>query len=512
VRWYVLVAALALSACQPNRFFSGWVPYWGGAASRQAITDPNASALFSDVSLMWYSTNPDGSVSLMASASELAKAVTAARASGIPVLPTIFDSNGRGVTRAIIHDPVRRAAHVRHIVDLVTTGIGGVAYDGIDLDYEAFAFTDGRAAWPAIRPDWITFVTALGDALHAKGKLLAVTVPPVWNGGASGYTVYAQHEIAPAVDRLRFMVYDWSDVSPGPMAPKSWVQSVLAYSSAQVPTSKLQLGIPAYGRVWSYQKSSLEVCPDSTTFGHYSINMSTAAALAAAHHATPIRDSSGEITFAWDERVSGRRRTPPVVAPAAPPVTVVAGRGDATGMQPALRLGSALPVFCTVRHVAFVPDAVSMRASVSAALAAHWSGAIVWALGFENTALYRQLATLPQQRPTGALTVRLDAPSLTGTSATVTGLAEHPDFDLPLPVTLTLTNTTMSKVVVTRTLTARASRVGVPAGLGPFHGISATFASLPAGSYRVCARASMWGGVSTTANPCQTFTVTFPAV
>ena len=512
VRWLVVVAALALSACQPNRFFSGWVPYWGGAAGRQAISDPNASTLFSEVSLSWYGTNADTTVPLVGSFSELTKAVAAGRTSGIAVIPTVFDSTGPGVMRGIIHDPIRRAAHVQHLVDVVTTGIGGVPYDGIDLDYETFAFGDGTAAWSSIKPDWIVFVTALGNALHLKGRLLSVTVPPVWNGGATGYTVYAQHEIAPVIDRLRLMAYDWSTSSAGPIAPKSWVQSLLAYSSSQVPTAKLQLGIPAYGREWSYQKLSLQVCPDNVSFGHTSFDMSATAAKAAAHHVTPTRDSSGELTFAWDEQVTGRRITPPVITVTDPSISAVGTRGNTDTLQTALRLGSPLPVTCTVHHVAFSPDAVSIRASTDAALAAHWSGALIWALGYENTDLYQQLGQISQQRATGALAVRLDAPLITATSVAITGYAEHPQFDLPLPVSLTLTDTATSKVVETRTITARTSRAGLPTGIGPFHGIAWTYTSLKPGSYKVCATARMWGNVSTTPNPCQTFTITAPAV
>jgi hypothetical protein len=490
------------------------VPYWGGAASQQAIADPQASTLFSEVSFMWYGTSPDGSVPLMASASTLTSAVRHARASGLPVIPTIFDSSATGVMRAIIHDPVRRAVHVQRIVDVVTRGIDGIAYDGIDLDYEVFAFGDGHAAWPSIAPDWVAFVTALGDALHARGKLLTVTVPPVWNGGSSGYTVYSQKAIAPAVDRLRLMVYDWSQASPGPMAPAAWVQSVLAYSSTQVPTSKLQLGIPAYGREWTYQKVALQVCPDRATFGHHSIDMSAGAGLAAAHRAVPRRDPSGELTFAWDEQVSGPRITPPVLRPTDIPVTAVDARGDRAGLQPALRLGSPVPVTCTVRHVVYVPDAVSMRASVDAALRAHWSGAIVWALGYENTALYRQLGTIAQQRAIGSLSVQLDAPVVTNTSAAVTGVAFHPEFDLPLPVVLTLSKSVNSvwTVADTRTITARASHTGLPAGIGPFHGIAWTYPSLPVGTYQLCAKALMWAGATTTPAPCRTFDITAPAV
>jgi len=463
---------------------------------------------------MWYGTSADGRLPLMGSAADLAATVSAARSNGLPVIPTVFDSSATGVMRAIIHDPARRKAHVQHIVDVVTTGNGGVAYDGIDLDYEVFAFGDGRAAWPSITPDWIAFVTELGGALHAKGKLLSVTVPPVWNGGADGYTVYAQHAIAPAVDRLRLMVYDWSNTSPGPIAPRSWVQSVLAYSSAQAPTSKLQLGIPGYGREWTYQKVSLQVCPDRASFGHHSIVMSAASALAAAHHVTPTRDPSGEITFAWDEQVTGPRVSPPVIQPVDPPVTGITGWGDNGLLRPALRLGSPVPVTCTVRHVVFVPDAASMRASVDAALASHWSGAILWALGYENTALYQQLGKVAQQRSGGALDVRLDAPVITDTSVAVTGVALHPQFDLPLPVTLTLSRITPSNITVvsTRTLTARATRAGLAAGVGPFHGIASTYSSLTPGNYRVCAKAALWSGATTTPNPCRSFSITAPAV
>jgi hypothetical protein len=153
-----------------------------------------------------------------------------------------------------------------------------------------------------------------------------------------------------------------------------------------------------------------------------------------------------------------------------------------------------------------------MRASVDAALAAHWSGAIMWALGYENTALYQQLGRIAPQRGTGALAVALDPPVITDTTAAVTGVAVDPEFDLPLPVTLTLTNTTTSKVVATRTVSARATRVGLPAGSGPFHGIDATFASLVAGNYRVCASARLWANTATAPAPCRTFTVTAPAV
>lgn len=54
-RWALSAAALlVLTACQPNRFVSGWVPYWGASRGAATLSDTNASPLYSEVSMLWY--------------------------------------------------------------------------------------------------------------------------------------------------------------------------------------------------------------------------------------------------------------------------------------------------------------------------------------------------------------------------------------------------------------------------------------------------------------------------
>ena len=72
----------------------------------------------------------------------------------LPVLPAIFDSTGTGVMSSILADPVKRSAHVQHVVNLVMNN----GYDGIDLDCEVFAFGNPRVQWPTITPHWVAFV------------------------------------------------------------------------------------------------------------------------------------------------------------------------------------------------------------------------------------------------------------------------------------------------------------------------------------------------------------------
>ena len=347
----------------------------------------------------------------------------------------------------------------------------------------------------------------LSSTLHAKGKLLSVTVPPVWNGGSRGYTLYAQPQIAPYVDRLRLMVYDWSITNPGPIAPNFWVDSVIDYSTniAKVPPKKLQLGVPAYGRHWWTKQNSKETCPDGALKPVDSITMRETAGLASAHGATPVRHSSGEVTLSWTEKVTGATRQPPAYVPPTTKVSTIS-RAAGSGLQRAVRLGTQRIVTCTVTHVVYVPDAQTLRTSAQAALNAGWSGIAIWAFGYETAEAYAALNGIAAQRPNTPPAISLDAPVATAGTLRVRGTALDGRFDLPVPVRITATRVGTT-TVARRTAVANASRAGLPTGVGPFHGFDQTFTKLTAGSYSVCAWMLRWGGATGQPALCQTVTV-----
>ncbi|MEN9645203.1 MAG: hypothetical protein RL238_1872 [Actinomycetota bacterium] len=506
-RWAVLVAAaLVLSACQPNRFVSGWIPSWQASSGRATVQNTDVASLYIEVSLMWYGTAADGTLPLAASKSSLDTTIGVVRAAGLPVLPTIFDSSPKGTMRAILKDPARRAAHVSQIVNLVVSN----NYDGIDLDYEVFAFSDGRTAWSEIAPNWVLFIQSLSYELHRRGKLLMVTVPPVWTdslGRIQGYTVYEQAKIAPYVDRLRLMVYDWSISSPGPISPNYWQASVIAYSSKVVPPKKLQLGLPAYGRHWTDKKVSSETCPDGTTVKTVdSITMRETAALVTASKATPTRHSSGEVTLVWDVKVTGPTKLAPTYVPVTPTVPTL--NGSATASANAERIGVPRIVTCTIRHTVYVPDGATVKAGADRALAAGWSGIILWAMGYETSDVYSALGTVAQQRAIGTPTGTLDTPAPSTGTVRLTGVAYHPEWDLPVAVRITVTPQG-GAVREARTVVANANRAEPAAGLGPFHGIDTTF-TLPTGTYDLCATIVNWGAVLGPSIGCRSVTVTTP--
>ncbi len=170
--------------------------------------------------------------------------------SNVAIVPSIRDLMEAGGMASVLADPTTRAAHVDAIVAFADDG----DFDGIDLDYEQFAFADGRETWQATRPNWVAFVTELAERLHADGRTLTVSVPPLYDADETadtGFWVYDHGAIAEVVDRIRIMAYDYSTGEPGPIAPLAWVeQAIEGTKKAVADDSKLVLGVPMYGYNW----------------------------------------------------------------------------------------------------------------------------------------------------------------------------------------------------------------------------------------------------------------------
>lgn len=244
----VVVPAPAGAATDPppRRLVSGWGYF--NSTSSSALTSLQANKdLVSDVSPFWHSATWNGASAITSSYSKTTRnaVLPLIRATGVPVLPSITDGMPARRMAAVLASTTTRTAFVNQIVALVTTE----GYDGIDLDFEKFAFSDGSSTWATTRPSWVAFVKQLYAALHAKNKMLSITTPPLYTP-TTGYWVYDWAGIANHVDRLRVMTYDYSTASAGPIAPYAWVSKVAAFAATQVAPGKIQIGVPTYGRDW----------------------------------------------------------------------------------------------------------------------------------------------------------------------------------------------------------------------------------------------------------------------
>jgi len=289
-----LVVASLLSAVLPSasasavqdgsvrKVLSGWVPYYNIKLSLPSAIS-NAS-LLSDVSPFWFSVKDEKTIVdnyTLANPSFpmedtftrvtdsrtvlIADPLGQMRRAGLTIIPTINDVSPSGTLAAILANPSKRTALVKTITNLVIAK----RFDGIDLDFEKFAYNDGSASWPTTAVAWVAFIKELSASLHGSNKLLAIDTPLLFNpaSGKKGYWVYSWSDVGPYIDRLRIMGYDYSVDSPGPIGPISWVDNAVSYAVSVMDPAKVFLGFPGYGRDWV--TNLVGVCPSDVEAGIY---------------------------------------------------------------------------------------------------------------------------------------------------------------------------------------------------------------------------------------------------
>jgi len=256
---------------QLRKIFSGWMTDYStyGDTTKgqiQAMDYVVANAdMFSQILPFWYTITSATTIKdKYVTQNSIDKAIPIAtlQSLGIKVLPTITDSTKVGELSKIMGTDASRASLIKTITNLVMTN----KFDGIDLNFEGFAYVDKIATWPTIQPRWVKFVSELSTALHAQNKLLSVTTPYLLDPatGKKGYYHYAWPEISSYIDRLNIMFYDYHkyDTKPGPIGPISWFEPSLIYALKTVAPYKIYLGTPNYGYNWVTKVTG--VCPTNT--------------------------------------------------------------------------------------------------------------------------------------------------------------------------------------------------------------------------------------------------------
>ena len=234
----------------PRRIWSGWLPYYSMRTSLPSALNNND--LIREVMLFWFTLKgPTRILDLYKGGNPsipMDTPLSQLRAAGYLLIPTITDGMGKLELQQVLAKPKQRTQTVATIMDLVRSK----NFDGIDLDLEGFAFVDGTSSWNKTRPLWVEFVKELSTALKAEGKLLSVTTPVSFDpaSGRRGYWVYDWPGIAPYIDRLRIMTYDYATSRPGPIGPLFWAEDAVKYATSVMPASKVFMGVAGYGRDW----------------------------------------------------------------------------------------------------------------------------------------------------------------------------------------------------------------------------------------------------------------------
>lgn len=333
----------------------GWAPYWALEHSTPELR--LRADYFSEVSPFWYQAT--GVETVEADPNSPRKATAAflrtARREGVRLVPSIIDTMPEGEMANILSNDDQRRRHVAAIVAFVEDG----KFDGVDIDYEQFAFADSKDTWETTRPSWVAFISELSDELHGIDKTLTVSIPPVYDDGQtddSGYWVYDYAAITPMVDRIRVLAYDYSTKEAGPVAPLKWVRrAVRGTAEASGDPSKLVLGLPLYGYNWPVRVKG--TCPkDDPSVGRTTVNMRTLDKLVKKRGAKPVYDeNTGEYSFTYRLKLSAGGQT------------------------------------CTQTREVHYVEGTGAQLRLEIAREADFGGVSLWAFGFENGSVWNRI-------------------------------------------------------------------------------------------------------------------------
>jgi len=355
----------ANAGSQPRKVLSGWIPYY---SMNKALPAAVANAdIVREVMPFWYTLKFNGAKKLPVVTDLYAPAnpsvpiaipLATMRNSGFTIIPTITDGTSELVLAKLLANPMSRTQVVTAITDLVMAN----NYDGIDLDFEGFAFVDKNTTWNSTKPNWIAFVKELSGVLKSKNKLLSVSTPYLYDPAEAqkGYFVYAWADIAPYIDRLRIMTYDFSVSKPGPLGPLTWTEKTIKYAISVMPASKVYVGIPGYGRDWVTKVEGtcpaevanvVKVGAKAATFV-----LRDAATLAQSYGAIPTYDEAlGEVNFTYSKVYSGQT-------------------------------SSGLATTCTATRTAWYQDARSFTSRFGFVSKYRLGGVAQWTFGMEDMA------------------------------------------------------------------------------------------------------------------------------
>jgi spore germination protein YaaH len=358
--------------------------------------------LVSQVSPFWYSLKNQNSIADLYTpanpSTPMCVALQSMQAAGFKIIPTITDGTnidpktGKSssmVLSNLLADPTSRANVVNAILNLVVTN----KFDGIDLDFENFAYVDPISTWSTTQPRWVQFLTDLATVLHAQGKILSITTPPLFDpsSGKKGYYLYAWSQVGNIIDQLHIMAYDYSTSSPGPIGPLVWTTSGVTYAASVIPASKIYIGVPGYGRDWVTKV--IGTCPTlpinyakTVTPGVVStVVMHNVAALAATYGATPTYNQTfAESSFTYQKIYNG-----------------TTANGSLTT--------------CTAYRTVWYQDAKSYTARANLVSRFHLGGLSEWTFGMEDPTAFQAIRVVALSIAPDSVSAGISADSLNPT-------------------------------------------------------------------------------------------------
>lgn len=247
----------AVGAANPllRREVFGFAPYW--ELSNNGQWNYN---LLSTVAYFGLDVNSDGTFATQGggwtgwNSADLTTVINNAHRAGARVVVVIKDFNDASINKIVT------TSAMQSLIDGTMAAIGGKNLDGVNVDFEP----SGSPLFPDIPLGIVNLMTAMSSQVHTRYPGSEVSIDTY--AGAASCTPDPTQTcsfriplLAPAVDAMFVMAYDsvFSNMpgQAGPQAPMNgWTFNDtvdVAQYLTQAPASKIILGVPYYGYVWS---------------------------------------------------------------------------------------------------------------------------------------------------------------------------------------------------------------------------------------------------------------------
>lgn len=135
----------------------------------------------------------------------------------------------------------------RNLIGQLLAVVQEKGYAGVDIDFEYILAKDREA--------FAAFVANVRTAMNAEGYQVSVALAPKTSANQPGL-LYEGKDYAllgAAADHVLLMTYEWG-YTYGPamaVAPINKVREVVEYAITEIPTEKINMGIPNYGYDWT---------------------------------------------------------------------------------------------------------------------------------------------------------------------------------------------------------------------------------------------------------------------
>lgn len=163
-----------------------------------------------------------------------------------PILTlTPLDESGR-FNNNLISSVVRNDDIQLILIDAILAELNSKGYTGVDVDFEYILSED--------RDYFTTFVARMTNILNESGYTVSVALAPKTSADQQGLLYEGKDYVGlgAAANSVLLMTYEWGYTYSVPMAvaPVNKVRQVIEYAITEIPSAKIDMGIPNYGYDW----------------------------------------------------------------------------------------------------------------------------------------------------------------------------------------------------------------------------------------------------------------------